>query len=638
VEKGETASKMSALTLTIFCFVLTFSCLKFVSSNCPEKCECREERNQHFENIVVDCSHQGLTSIPVFDPEESFSTWKLIMTGNHLGKIPTGAIMNLTSLTELDLSDCAINDIKEDSFAGPTRLDRLILKDNDITDLPEHMFHRHSPALSDLNLSGNKLTLANFIKAGKYLINLSTLNLSKNNIRQSTDPQIPHDFKHLTGLTILDLSHNNLGHVGDKFFEAFSDALVQLEILDLSYNNLRPSVETLRPLPMALEELNLAGNSHLGLQDNLRNTLYGIPNEIDIRVLNLSDVGLSGALQAKAFDFVRKLNLEVLDLSNNRLTAVDTPDLNQKMPYIKELYIRKNRLSSIKSLAHMESLQVLDLSENMLTKFPVEIFHMPELEEVSVSRNNLKRISVPVKYTEIMMNLKEIDLSRNKISTLLVEGNQQLWKQFPSLRLLDVSFNFLSNVDPMNMGALGELEVLDIRHNRFSQIVSSLYTLIGKLRSLGEVRIKSNPFQCTCRWLKEAERRIPSTVMITGLASTVCRTDLPKTHAPTVAGFADATCEVHLPGTPKATKSPKLDPEEMKAEASKAEPNTTAGGLSSGVTALIVIIVLAVIGAAIGLLAWKQGHLIKGRLMGGQMSYTEILDEYHPPNGGGVPL
>ena len=72
--------------------------------------------------------------------------------------------------------------------------------------------------------------------------------------------------------------------------------------------------------------------------------------------------------------------------------------------------------------------------------------------------------------------------------------------------------------------------------------------LIGKLKSLMEVRINSNPFQCTCRWLREAASKIPQNVMITGLASTVCRTDLPKTHAPTVAGFADATCQVKLPG------------------------------------------------------------------------------------------
>ena len=40
-----------------------------------------------------------------------------------------------------------------------------------------------------------------------------------------------------------------------------------------------------------------SGNTHLGLHQNLRNTLWGIPNDINIRVLNLSDVGLTGALQ-----------------------------------------------------------------------------------------------------------------------------------------------------------------------------------------------------------------------------------------------------------------------------------------------------------------------------------------------------
>jgi len=609
--------------------VLALSMIPITSSSCPAKCQCREERNQHLENIVVDCSHQGLHSIPEFDAEESFSTWKLIMTGNPLRSIPSGAVKNLTDLTELDLSDCHISEIHEESFAGPTRLSRLILKDNLISDLPKDMFHRYSPALTDLNLAKNNLTLAKFAKAGKFLINLSTLNLAKNAIRHGTGG-VPHEFGQMTGLKFLDLSHNSLGSVGDNFFEPFK-TLAQLELLDLSYNNLRPSVETFRPLPEALEELNLAGNTHLGLQDNLRNALYGIPDDIDVRVLNLSDVGLTGDLQAKAFDFILKLNLEVLDLSHNRLTTIDSPELSRKMPYIKELYLHHNKITSVKSLATMESLQSLDLSSNMLQHFPTEIFHNPELEEVSVSHNVLKKISVPRKYKEILMTLKSLDLSHNKISTLLVDGNQQLWKQFPALKSLDLSYNFLSNVDPMNMAALGELEVLDIRHNRFSQIHNNLYSLIGKLKSLMEVRINSNPFQCTCRWLREAATKIPQNVMITGLASTVCRTDLPKTHAPTVAGFADATCQVHLPGTP-AAKAGDLD-----AAATLENPDASAGGLSGGVTAVIVLIVLGVI-AGVAVLIWKQGHRIKGHFMAAQMSYTEILDEYHPPNGGGVPL
>ena len=55
--------------------------------------------------------------------------------------------------------------------------------DNLISDLPKDMFHRYSPALTDLNLAKNNLTLAKFAKAGKFLINLSTLNLAKNAIR-----------------------------------------------------------------------------------------------------------------------------------------------------------------------------------------------------------------------------------------------------------------------------------------------------------------------------------------------------------------------------------------------------------------------------------------------------------------------
>jgi hypothetical protein len=36
-----------------------------------------------------------------------------------------------------------------------------------------------------------------------------------------------------------------------------------------------------------------------------------------------------------------------------------------------------------------------------------------------------------------------------------------------------------------------------------------LSALMKKLPSLEEVRIHQNPFQCTCRWLREAEANIP---------------------------------------------------------------------------------------------------------------------------------
>lgn len=621
--------------------------LTSVRAKCPDKCVCREERNEHLENQVVDCSHQGLTSIPSFDPEWSVATWKLVLAGNPLRSIPEGDFRNLTDLKELDLSGCQISEIKTGSFAGPTRLDTLILKDNEISSLPEHMFHRHSPAVADLDLSGNRLSLANFVVAGKYLINLRSLNLANNQIR---DEEIPRGFESLTGLMHLDLSNNSLGNLENNFFENNFRTLVQLESLDLSYNHLRPSSETLKTLPMNLNYLNLAGNPHLGLQDNLRNTLYGIPSGIAIRTLNLSDVGLSASLEAKVFDFLPKLNLEVLDLSNNNIAKLDAMDLAKKMPFIRDISLRNNRLTSVRSLGKMESLERLDLSDNSLKNFPIEIFQMPELMELNLRNNAIRKMTIQADANENMMQLRSIDISRNKLTTIIVAGNHQVWKLFPSLRTLDLSFNLLSNVDTLNMEALGELTVLDLRHNRFSQIHNNLITLIKKLPSLEEVRIHQNPFQCTCRWLREAEANIPKHVEVTGLNVTFCRTD--ALDAPTVASFADENCHVHLPGMPtvKATipaafsRDVENDVEPdlrisgyPDAGAVVSKPDVASEGLGAGATVAIVV-VLVVLVAGVAFVTWKHWTQLRGRLRGGPMSYTEILDEYHPPDGGGVPL
>lgn len=79
--------------------------------------------------------------------------------------------------------------------------------------------------------------------------------------------------------------------------------------------------------------------------------------------------------------------LLVLDLTNNRLTSLDSLDGLR----LQELYISGNRLVSLEGLSRLSSLRILHADSNLI-ETTAPLVHIPTLREISVSRNRVPKI------------------------------------------------------------------------------------------------------------------------------------------------------------------------------------------------------------------------------------------------------
>ena len=134
----------------------------------------------------------------------------------------------LAGISVLDFSWRSIVTLQEGDFAGLTRLNELILKDNSLTALPEDIF----VGLTDLyalNLDGNNLME---LSAGIFssLPSLRVLNLKNNSLTA-----LPRGvFSGLTDLSVLSLKSNNLMELSADVFSG----LPSLRVLHLKNNSL----------------------------------------------------------------------------------------------------------------------------------------------------------------------------------------------------------------------------------------------------------------------------------------------------------------------------------------------------------------------------------------------------------------
>ncbi|XP_034936923.1 leucine-rich repeat-containing protein 15-like [Chelonus insularis] len=158
---------------------------------------------------------------------------KLILSGNNLHNLEQNLFRNLTRLESLDLSNCNLTTPLDPKVFGSDRIYSSII---------------------ELKLSGNPLTIP---KEGpllpKQLLSVETIDLSNCNITTLNE----NIFSNNKNLTQLNLSGNKLSRVEDL---AFLKKLRRLQRLDLSNNNLTTIHKGVFEQNKHLTTLNLAGN------------------------------------------------------------------------------------------------------------------------------------------------------------------------------------------------------------------------------------------------------------------------------------------------------------------------------------------------------------------------------------------
>ena len=187
--------------------------------------------------------------------------------------------------------------------------------------------------------------------------------------------------------------------------------------------------------------------------------LTHVPNDAFVNVL-VSHLDLSGNLLEEGVnDYAfrgQEANLQVLDLSNCRLSEVPTF-----------------------SLKRLTSLSVLRLNDNLIRHLPRNAFkHNTNLKDLALYRNLISVIT-PASLTGLS-NLQNLKLFRNDIKVL----SRRMFRKLVSLTSLDLSWNQIETVQSGSLRPLSRLTWLDLSYNFIKQLTGRTFKGIKKLKYL----------------------------------------------------------------------------------------------------------------------------------------------------------
>ncbi|CAB3376706.1 Hypothetical predicted protein [Cloeon dipterum] len=350
------------------------------------------------------------------------------------------------TLQEIDLSDCGVTHVYQQSFAKLQRLTYLNLENNAIEYVHPDAFAR-LPHLEELNLAFNRivnvpqtlpLSLQILSLRGNRVLNVSSLTelnpevgISDLDISQCDLDLLPVDlFYYLPELINLNISHNHLTTLNAPF------VLRQLQYLDVSYNALEGTLDkNLFTHTSRLETLRVSHNQGL----------------------ELPEYGFLGDLTSLFF----------LDLSGCGLRQIRTASID-----------------TLTGLAH------LNVSHNALTTIPAHIFRsLSHLSIVDLSFNSLKLI--PPTLFEDNAKLRHLILSHNADLDGVLQND--LLANNAGLKLLDISY---CSFDDLPESLPQSLTNLNIAGNRIEQ-PNQLLKLVQALPELGSLQVGQVEWKCS---------------------------------------------------------------------------------------------------------------------------------------------
>jgi len=386
-----TKSVINAMFGKIF-LVLFISALssQVECSLCPRGCN-------HCSDEHVYCNHANLTSIP---PALSTNVKTLDLRGNAIGKVDYLSLRRYRVLEELYLDDNPITSVSDESFLWLGKLKKLTLSTSNVGDFLsgaynlQHveiyasgvknissLFFRNVPNVQYLGL--HDTSIRNIGSEFKYLTNLQTLNLSRNQIET-----VDKDFVK-KGIKVLDLSNNKLTDI------VVEEGMDQLNVLNVSGNQLD----------------NLPINKFPNLIQLVAN--HNKFTEYSFNSTNLQSLDISQN-QLRNFTFKKCGNLYELFVSNNPLERFEKMG-NEVVCVLERLELRN--VSNLKSLnLSTVDARKLDLSQNCLLENITfsESFEKLAGRDIKMSSSCLE--SIPTKFLQ-GNHLYRLDLHDNKVDS-----------------------------------------------------------------------------------------------------------------------------------------------------------------------------------------------------------------------------
>lgn len=342
-------------------------------------------------------------------------------------------------------------------------LQYLNLEYNKIIEFPaEYTPSNLSYALKDLRLSYNFINRinSNFLND----LDVHSIDLSYNRMQNLSE----HSFTNLSNLAYLSLAGNVLDVIGES---AFCN-LPKLEVLDLQENNLAEFTADVFD-HVSNEDTNFS----LNISCNSISYMYG-NRVVPINILDCSQ-NLMTAVPKTFFTLLGPYIRQII-FSQNRLTHLESSAFGS-LPNLEILSLHRNNISVVKrrAFADMFSLQILDLSYNVISQLSVEQFNnMRQLRYLKLNHNFLKSLPRDVFKNTV---LEHVDLSDNHLG---IFPSSTLSQVGFTLRYLDVSHNYLEYLDSSMFQSFSFLLDLNLSHNLLTVLSDNTFSSLGRLRKL----------------------------------------------------------------------------------------------------------------------------------------------------------
>lgn len=299
------------------------------------------------------------------------------------------------------------------------------------------------PQLQTLNISNARLTN---IELSRALAGLEHLDLANNSLRE-----LPYDLSGNYGLKMLNVSSNR---IQGNFPESISSSLIHLEI---SNNSFTGAVRT-DNWSSAMQTIHLHSNLFSG-------ELPSFSKFSDLQILQLQDNRFIGTLN------INTNNLVTLKAQNNAIESI------------------------VGDWQPGDPLQVIDISNNLISINLTSFFVLPHLTSVRMHNN---RLSGPLAFSSPMPDIAELRLSNNRLNGSLN------WPAHSSANIAELHLDnnrFTGQISPAFSQMVG-LERLNLSRNSFEGSLPDM----SKYFKLAQLDLSSNSIGGS---LPEFDYRVP---------------------------------------------------------------------------------------------------------------------------------
>lgn len=306
-----------------------------------------------------------------------------------------------------------LHSITRDLFRGINSLSSLRLIEKDLTSIEPNSLHWLSDSLTELGLYGvnfDQNEIDNFFKELLALKHLNTLRM--NNMKFET-------FKSgwaysIQNISYLSLASNNLKSLGPDLLKS-SLNLISLDLSNNQLSDLNELTKAIQPVKKNLKELRLNAN----LIENL-------------------------------IDFTEMDNLELLDLSQNKIEQISETTFGS-LRHLNYLYLTANKLRVLNQnlFQKSENLITLLLNKNYLSIMPnIVSLNKLQILDVSEQNGNLKHVpDFAFERRNVLGNSLSIYLNSNEISLF---GNKTFCSRYstvPEIHNINLSFKSMKKLD-----------------------------------------------------------------------------------------------------------------------------------------------------------------------------------------------